>query len=143
MKLRSLCAALLTALALYAVPISGAVVATGLAFTSAACAHTPPNLTPEAQAAFKADQVLVRVGELQDAAIALNKTTPPALSDRDAVMVVRFTTLAMKTIHDVPSGWKVTVVNAYTTLKQNLPPASKTQLAAVFDTIDLLLASVN
>ena len=121
--------------------IAAVLVACSLSFTTA-CAKTPPNLTPQAQAAFKADQVLVRVGELQDTAIALNKTTPPTLNDHDAVLGVRFTVLALKTIHDTPSGWRVTVLNAYDTLKQNLPPPTKAQLQSTFDLLDALFAAL-
>ncbi len=37
-----------------------------------ACNHAPPNLTPAGQTAFTADQAVVRVNELMNAAIAAN-----------------------------------------------------------------------
>jgi hypothetical protein len=107
-----------------------------------ACArHMPLNLTPQAQAAYKADQVAQRIGELQDTAIALNRATPQVLTDKDAVTVVTFTVSALKTIKAAPDGWQATVLAAYTQLKAALPPNTRTSLATVFSTVDAVLAT--
>lgn len=121
--------------------LSVLLVAVALALAPA-CHKAPPNLTPAAHAAFNADQVVQRIGELQDTAIALNHATPQGLKDADAVLVVTFTVSALKTIQHTPDGWRPTVLAAYAELKQNLPPPARQSLSTIFLTVDTVLASL-
>ena len=71
-----------------------------LSLTGTGCVKAPPNLTPQAQIAFTADQILQRVGELQqaviDAAIAWANSIPKrhlafpeSLALADAVLALK------------------------------------------------------
>lgn len=122
--------------------LSAVLLTFALASVTPACTHTPPDLTPQAQAAFKANQVATRIGELQDAAIAFNKATPQVLNDHDAVTVVSFTVMALQTMRSVPDGWQATVLAAYGQFKQALAPAAKQKLSAVLLTVDTSLAAL-
>ena len=100
-------------------------------------ATCPRHPDPEARAAQYADEFLIRVGELQAAAISANSATPPGLSDTDAIAVVRFTTAAAKTIQATPFGWVTSFRVAYAEVKARL--GTNAALLPLFVVIDGLL----
>lgn len=109
-----------------------------LCFSGACAQRIPPTVTtPQGRAAVTADSVVLRLGELQGAAIQANQQG--GLSDRTSVLVVQFTVGALKTIKDVPSGWQATVTTGYRTLKSALSPADLQRLQVPLLAVDLLL----
>lgn len=102
-----------------------------------ACAHNPNVQTPSGKAAQAALELSTRVGELQNAAIAAN--TNGGLSDRDAVLVVKFTVATQKTLKELPSGWQASVKTGYQALKDALDASVKTKLAVALAAVDALM----
>lgn len=98
-----------------------------------------PGATPQTQTLQRADAVLVRLAELQTAAIDANRTG--GITDRDAILVVRFTQTAGKIVHDVPNGWQPAVLTAYAELKTNLPPPVRERFSLLFTLLDALIAA--
>ena len=97
-------------------------------------------VTPEGQRAYTAHEVLIRVGELQKAAIQAN--TDKALSDADAIVVVQFTTAAAETLRTAPIGWPATIRTGWAHVKARVSTAGKATLTMVFTLIDGVLAAV-
>jgi len=109
---------------------------------AAACA--PKHLSPAAQNAFSADQVVIRLGELQDTAIAANANG--TLLDKDAIAIVKFTVAGAKTAKTVPSGWRQTLRASWTELKASGVGAGAgpglAAIRAAFAAVDALLGGV-
>lgn len=84
------------------------------------CAKPPPNLTPQATAAFHATRVVKALDLVMDAAIAGEAQTPKVVSTANARAVVEFHQMAVRTIHAVPDGWKPTVLAALRQLPAQL-----------------------
>lgn len=99
----------------------------------------PPNLTPQAQVAFTADQIVQRVNELENAAIAANGSG--ALSTDTTRLIVDFCVTADKTLKSAPLGWQKAVGDAWASLKKQIPAPSQT-LQAVMTTLDAALSAV-
>lgn len=97
-------------------------------------------VTPEGQRAYTAHEVLIRVGELQKAAIQAN--TDKALSDADAIVVVQFTTAAAETLRSAPVGWPATIRAGWAQVKTKVSTAGRTALSVVFTLVDGVLAAV-
>lgn len=74
------------------------------------CAKAPPNLTPEATAAFHGTRVIKALDLVMDTAIAGEAQTPKVISTATARRVIEFHQAAVRTIHAVPGGWKPTVL---------------------------------
>lgn len=93
--------------------------------------------TPAGRAAYSADQVVLRIGELQTATIDANRGG--ALSDAIAIKVVRFCVDANKTLKAVPSGWQPTVATAYHQLRAELTDRDRQSIALYIAALDALL----
>lgn len=105
---------------------------------SLAASCPPKHPDPQARAAQVASEVLIRLGELQDTAIAANQQG--ALSDADAVRIVRFTVGSAKTIRQTPYGWGPSVLTAYQELKPFLLTLPK--VAPFVQVFDLLFGGL-
>lgn len=117
-----------------------------LALTISACASAPPNLTPAAQRAYYANEVVVAIGTLQHAAIELNKVqvgTPPhaLLSDADTRVVVEAVTDALTAIRAVPDGWKATASVTLDRIQQRLSVDARSHLAPYLAAVRAFLVS--
>lgn len=104
-----------------------------------ACAPKSANLSPAGQAAFTADQVVVRLGELQDAAITANQDG--SLDKATANAIVRFTVDGAKTCKAAPAGWQDTVRAGWAALKGALAETVKTRLKIVLAAVDALIGA--
>lgn len=100
----------------------------------------PANTDPQTRAAFYANEAVLRLGELQNAAIASNRSG--AISDRDAILVVRFTVASTKTVKEAPGGWVPTVRAAYTQLRPQLSAPEGSTVAVALAVLDALLLKV-
>lgn len=87
------------------------------------------------------DAVATGLLGLQNAAIAANATIDqstgqPALSDADAVHIVKYTGQALVTLETTPSGWQATVKSGWTQFESDLPATQKTKFAVLIAAID-------
>jgi len=115
----------------YALPL----VVVGL--LSGSCAHAPLTLSAAAQQAFTADQVVVRVNELMNAAIAAN--TAHALDAATTRLIVEYCVTADRTLAAVPDGWRATVAAGWTALRPKLAGVTSPGLVAAIAVVDALL----
>ena len=122
------------------------VVCTAL-ITAAIVACVPPSSlqTPAGRAAFTANQVLQRVGELQNAAITANATINtstgrPLLATATTRRVVQSTVAMAKILRETPNGWPATLRPAFNGLRDSLSPDEELQLGPYLGAIDALIA---
>jgi hypothetical protein len=95
---------------------------------SLSCGGTvPPTLTPQAAIAYRANTVIVAIGSLQHAGIALNGVQTcdptgchPILSDANTRIIVDAATSALETIRSSPDGAKATAVTALAQIERQL-----------------------
>lgn len=109
-------------------------------FLMPACAPPVSVVTPQGQAAYKADQIVTRVNELQNAAIAAN--TSQQLSTDATRLIVEFCVGADKTLAQTPNGWQATVTIGWASLKASLPVITNPAVLAAIGAVDVLLGSV-
>jgi hypothetical protein len=110
-----------------------------LYFAIIAACHPPVSLvTPEGQAAWKADQVLTRVEELQNVAIDAN--TQKSMSDADAINVVQWTRAATVTLKAYASGdWRGLLKPGYVQFKAHISQSAKDKLKTYLTVFDAIL----
>ena len=113
-----------------------------LAFLSVpACVHQPPTIiTPQGHVAFTADQIVQRVNELQNAAIAAEANQ--ALPTKTARLIVTFCVDADKTLAATPQGWQKTVATAWAQVKSDVGVIPNATIAAAMNAVDAALASL-
>lgn len=94
-----------------------------LALAPALSACNPPTtiVTQPGRIAFAADQVLVRVKELEQAAVQANQSG--ALSTADTRVIVDYAVAAKNVLTATPNGWQVTVKALW---KEALPKITTT-----------------
>lgn len=113
-----------------------------LCLLAPACAPPVTLTTPQGQTAYRADQVVLRVNELQNAAITAERggAIPTATTRR----IVQFCVAADKTLAATPAGWPATVLALWRATKADLPPATFQQppLAAALSAVETLLGSL-
>ncbi len=88
-------------------PLGLTIVTLGLAIVTPAC--TPPTtiVTEPGKIAFAADQVLVRVKEVEQAAIAANMTG--GLDNAQTRVIVEYAVAAKNVLTATPNGWQGSV----------------------------------
>lgn len=105
-----------------------------------ACAKTAPNLTPVGQHAYTADQVVVRVNELQNAAIAAEAAGQlPTATTR---IIVQFAVAANQTLRTVPQGWPQTLAQAWASTKTQVGVVANPVVATAIGVVDVIIAGV-
>ena len=118
-----------------------------LALTCFACPPPATVQTPAGKTAFAADQVLQRVEELQNAAIAANvtidaKTGLPGLSTSTTRAVVTYCVAAAKTLKASPAGWQATVTTGFSELRGSLSAEDAQRLGPYLAALDAALAGL-
>jgi hypothetical protein len=103
-----------------------------LAILATAC-PPPATLSPHGQVVWTADQIIVRLGELQNTAIAANaatdpKTGLPGLPTATTHRVVTYCVGTTKTLHTLPAGWQATLQTGLTQFLAVLTPAERAKL---------------
>lgn len=101
------------------------------------CATRPPNLSPAANAAYTADQVVIRINELMNAAIAAQAQNAVPVATTRAI--VKFAIAADQTLAQVPAGWPATVTAAWAATKKSLPAITNPAIIAAMSAVDLVL----
>lgn len=104
------------------------------------CSAPVTVVTPQGQAAYKADQVVVRVNELMNAAISANAAK--ALPDATTRLIVQFCVDADKTLAATPAGWQAIVGTAWQALKGQIPPQTNPSVLAAINAADVVLATL-
>lgn len=105
-----------------------------------ACTPPPTIVTQPGKVAYAADQVVVRVNELQNAAIAAN--AQGQLPEATTRTIVQFCVAADTTLAQTPNGWQVTVQTAWASTKAALPPITNPAVVAAMGAVDVLLGSL-
>lgn len=120
---------------------AGLIIAIGL-IAIPNCASAPPNVSPQAAVAFKADQIVVRVNELQRAATAANAAG--SLDTNLTRQIVTWTVAADKILKDTPQGWVATLKASWEQVKQNVNLRTITQPAIqlAFTAVDALIGAL-
>lgn len=116
-----------------------ALIIIGLLAYGASC--RPPGLTTVGQQYWTAAQIAQRIAELQNATIQANTTG--AVADGPAILIVKFTVAAQKTLQTVPEGWQATVTKGWSELKKAVPleVQSNPIVAAAFGAVDAILGA--
>lgn len=114
-----------------------------------ACVHTPPNLGPVGQTAWKADRAVLGFEALVDGAVGLNKinacdkSTPPhcqpLLSKGNADLALSVSRSAVLTLKKTPDGWRDTTTTALAEIRKKLDDSGKTQLGSWLGVLDAIL----
>jgi hypothetical protein len=82
-----------------------------LSLAPTACMPPATIVTAPGKVAFQADQVVVRVNELQAAAIQANKTG--GLDDMQTRVIVEYAVSADRVLKATPAGWQAAVVKLW------------------------------
>lgn len=86
------------------------------------CVHAPPELSPDAKAAFNKTRVIKVLDVLRDFVIAAEDQTPKLVSTNEARKVVEWHRSSLRIIDSISNGWQVTVEASLDELAKNLPP---------------------
>lgn len=111
-----------------------------LALPLASCARPVTITTPQGQAAYTADQIVVRINELQNTAIAANQQQQ--LGTDATRTIVQFCVGADATLAQTPAGWQTTLITAWGQLRAALPPISNPAVAAALATVDAVMGTI-
>ena len=105
--------------------------------------NIPPNLSPQAVAAYQGTKVIVALDAIRDVSIALADTNPPVIRRDVTTAIVAWHKSAITTIHATPTGWKMTVLTGLDQVKSNLNQQEQTQLGPYFSLAKILINEVS
>jgi len=127
----------------------GPLIVVTLLLTVSCAGNKPPNLTPDVLPIWQANESIVAIGMFQEATIGLNSIQVceplpchPLVSDDNTRKVVTGTTSAIRTIRQLPNGWRATSIAALLEIEQQLDAAGKTKLAAYLQAARLILGGI-
>jgi len=122
-----------------------------LALVVSSCAAKQP-LPPGGDVIFKAKQAAIAIGTLQHSAIELNKiqkcsqATPPVcaplLSDHNTGIVVDISTDVLKTMRNIPAGWRATADAGIMQVETRLDAAGKGQFNLYLEAARLVIRGI-
>ena len=115
----------------------------GALVLQAGCVKAPTTVvTPAGKTAYTADQIVIRVNELQNAAIQAQATG--ALPTSTTRIIVQFCVAADTTLKATPAGWGQTLATAWTQAKTSIPAADLANpvIAAAAAGVDVVLAAL-
>jgi hypothetical protein len=111
--------------------------------------HTPPNLSPVGQAAWKADRAVLGFEAVVDGSTGLNKiqvcdkNVPPIchalLSKANTDIILDVSRRSVVTLRATPDGWRATVSTGLTEIRSKLDDSGKAQISAWLGVLDALL----
>lgn len=114
-----------------------------LSLVSAVACHAPVTITtPAGQAAYRADQIVMRVNELQNAAIAANSASPKQLPDQTTRVIVQFCLSADQTLAATPNGWQATLKASWAATKAQLPVINNPAVVAAMSAVDVVIGGI-
>jgi molybdopterin biosynthesis enzyme MoaB len=85
------------------------------------CVTAPPNLTPQATAAFYENRVRGALDQVRDVAQAAAAQTPPLVSQRTANDITRWHRAAIVSMHAATANWQAGVLTSLEELIATLP----------------------
>ena len=103
-----------------------------------ACQRPPTIVTPQGKTAYTADQIAVRVNELQNAAIVAESSG--GMATADTRIVVSFAVSANQILAKTPAGWQTTVSQSWVEAKRHLPAQKNPTVVAAMGAVDVVLA---
>lgn len=113
----------------------------------AACVPPPSLQTPEGRAAWSANQLLLRVGELQGAAIEANAVNgadgKPLLAEGTTRRIDQVCRAIAESVKAHPSGWQHQVAVLYADLKATMKPEEMARFAIIISSIDIVIATLD
>ena len=101
----------------------------------------PKTIPPDIKPVYTANEVLMRVGELQDTVIALHDANPQGITKENADYIVRFTVSTAIIIQSSMSGWQATVKASWNELKQKYTP-TEPKLLVIWNLTDVMIQSL-
>ncbi len=104
-----------------------------------ACA--PKDLPVELKPAYTANEVLIRVNELQRTAISLYDSTPKGITKSQADVIVKFTTSSASIIKQSMNGWQGSVKQSWAELNKVYKPTD-TRLQTIWNLIDVMMGVI-
>ena len=109
----------------------------------ATACHAPVTIvTPQGKVAYTANEVLKRVQELQNTAIALGDIPNSGIPTSAIRVIVQFTVSAAMVLGTTPAGWGSTVAIAWADAKKQIPLRylADPRLQASVLAVDMMLA---
>lgn len=101
-----------------------------------ACA---PNLPPEVKPVYTANEILIRVSELQKTTIELYDNQH--ITKERAELIVTWCVNSAKTLREVPAGWQATIVATWENLVSKIP-VPEGGLQTIWELINTLIMSL-
>ncbi len=114
-----------------------------VAFTLVGCTPPPPTVSPQAKIAFTGTRVIKALDLIRDFAVDANAQNPPVISTATTRKVVVYHRSSITLVHDIPSGWKVTLTDGLNELLKDLPSGESQKLSPYVDLIRAVLVEVN
>ncbi len=110
-----------------------------IALTVTSACHAPVSVTtPQGKAAYTADQVVLRINELENAAITAQAQGQIPLATTRTI--VEFCVSADKTLAVAPAGWPAIIATAWAQTKAQLPPITNSLVQSAMNAVDVVLA---
>ena len=112
-----------------------------VAIVVASACHTPVTIvTPAGKVAYAANEVAIRVGELQKTAIAAEASG--AIPTTVARIIITWTTESAKVLGATPAGWGTTVATSWGEVKRQIPLAylQNPAIISAVSAVDVALA---
>ena len=107
-----------------------------------ACRHAPPTVSTRAQLAFQGTRVIKALDLIRDFAVDGNAQAPPLISTPTTRKVVTYHRSAITLVHDIPSGWKQTLLTGLDETVKDLPDGEGQKLAPYVGLVRAVLAEV-
>lgn len=102
-----------------------------------ACGPKVVLTTPEGHIAYAADQVSLRVTELERTAISANAAGK--LSEADTRVILTFADAAQKTLAQTPQGWQASLKTAWQATRGQLSSSTNPAIASAVSLVDALM----
>ena len=102
------------------------------------CACAPKGLPLELKPAYTANEVLIRVQELQNTVIGLYDATPRGITKDKADLIVKFTVSSAFIIKSSMGGWQSSVKQSWNELKKAYTP-TEVKLQTIWNLVDAMM----
>ncbi len=106
------------------------------------CAKAPPNLTPQAVAAFHGTQLIRDLDRLRDVAVDAHRTVPPLIDAEVTLKIVKWHEQSLLTVRAATTGWKSALRQSLVSLEQELPPRVREVVGPYLAVIRIIMEDV-
>lgn len=111
-----------------------------LLLSTGACAPPTTIQTPQGKVAYRVDQVVTRLNELQNVAISANQQGQ--LSTDATRYIVQFVVTMDTTLAQAPTGWQSTLKTGWASLTQELPPIQNPAVVAALNAVQAIVQAL-